>query len=75
MAMTYQKQGRWKEAETLLLQATGAFKRLLGAEHPDTLGRTNALALIYMKHKVGGHASKHVRMLEPYIDIHSRQSS
>jgi hypothetical protein len=36
-ASTYWNQGRWKEAEELEVQLMETRKRVLGAEHPDTL--------------------------------------
>jgi hypothetical protein len=44
LALTYQIQGRWKEAEELFMQVMETFKRVLGAEHPDTLTSMNHLA-------------------------------
>jgi hypothetical protein len=37
LASTYRNQGRWKEAEELEVQVMETRKRVLGAEHPDTL--------------------------------------
>jgi len=37
LASTYQKQGRWKEAEELGVQVMDIRKTVLGVEHPDTL--------------------------------------
>jgi hypothetical protein len=37
LAATYWNQGQWKEAEKLEVQVMETRKRLLGAEHPDTL--------------------------------------
>ncbi|PVH67903.1 hypothetical protein DL98DRAFT_442468 [Cadophora sp. DSE1049] len=39
--------GRWKEAETLLVQVMKFRKKVLGLEHPDTLGSMNNLACLY----------------------------
>ncbi|PYH28818.1 uncharacterized protein BO87DRAFT_401923 [Aspergillus neoniger CBS 115656] len=39
--------GRWKEAEELQVQVLQLHKRVLGPEHPDTLGSMNNVALIY----------------------------
>ena len=44
LASTYQKQGRWKEAEELFVHVMETFKRVLGQEHPDTLTSTANLA-------------------------------
>jgi hypothetical protein len=37
LALTYQIQGRWKEAEKLSVQVMETKKRVLRQEHPDTL--------------------------------------
>jgi hypothetical protein len=37
LASTYWNQGRWNEAEQLEVQVMDMRKKLLGAEHPDTL--------------------------------------
>ena len=37
LAMTYCKQGRWKEGEELQLRVVETSKRVLGVEHPSTL--------------------------------------
>ena len=37
LALTYHRQGRWKEAEELGEQVLESRKRMLGHEHPDTL--------------------------------------
>ena len=37
LAITYRNQGRWDEAEKLEVQVMDMRKKLLGAEHPDTL--------------------------------------
>ena len=37
LALTYRNQGRWTEAEELEVQVMETRKRVLGAEHPDTL--------------------------------------
>ena len=39
--------GRWKEAETLLIQVMKFRKKVLGPEHPDTLTSMNNLAFLY----------------------------
>ena len=44
LAMTYSKQGRWKEAEGLFVQVMETGKRVLGQEHPHTLISMNNLA-------------------------------
>jgi hypothetical protein len=47
LASTYRNQGRWKEAEGLEVQVMESRKRLLGAEHPDTLTSMANLASMY----------------------------
>jgi tetratricopeptide (TPR) repeat protein len=39
--------GRWKEAETLLVQVMEFRKKVLGDEHPHTLGSMNNLAALF----------------------------
>jgi hypothetical protein len=39
--------GRWQEAETLLVQVMKFRKTALGEEHPDTLTSMNNLALLF----------------------------
>jgi hypothetical protein len=36
-SITYRNQGKWNEAEQLEVQVMDMRKKLLGAEHPDTL--------------------------------------
>ncbi|KAF7511136.1 hypothetical protein GJ744_005367 [Endocarpon pusillum] len=47
LALTYRSQGRWKEAEELQVQKMETTKRVLGLEHPSTLGSMHNLALAY----------------------------
>ena len=47
LASTYQNQGRWNEAEQLAVQVMDMSKKLLGAEHPDTLKSMANLAGTY----------------------------
>ena len=46
-ASTYWNQGRWKEAQELLVQVMEARKKAFGQEHPDTLTSMANLALAY----------------------------
>ncbi|KAH6692822.1 hypothetical protein BKA61DRAFT_499510, partial [Leptodontidium sp. MPI-SDFR-AT-0119] len=39
--------GRWKEAETLLVQVMKFRKKVLGEEHPHTLTSVNNLAFLF----------------------------
>ena len=45
LAATYGDQGRWKEAEELELHVRDARLKVLGAEHPDTLGTIERIAV------------------------------
>jgi len=47
LALTYGRQGRWKEAEELEVQVMETTKRELGAEHPQTLFSMNNLAVTW----------------------------
>ena len=47
LASTYRIQGRWNEAENLEVQVMYMRKKLLGAEHPDTLMGMANLASTY----------------------------
>ena len=49
LASTYKNQRRWNEAEQLEVQVMDIRKKLLGAEHPDTLTSMENLASIYEK--------------------------
>ncbi|KAF5670769.1 NB-ARC TPR domain-containing protein [Fusarium circinatum] len=46
-ALTYSKQGRWKEAERLELQVVETCKTILGEDHPETLRGMTNLAMTY----------------------------
>jgi len=47
LASVYASQGRNEEAEKLLSEAVEIRRRVLGEEHPDTLGSMNILAVVY----------------------------
>ncbi|KAL2859978.1 purine and uridine phosphorylase [Aspergillus lucknowensis] len=47
LASTYWNQGRWNEAEKLFVQVIETSKRVLGADHPDTLSSMANLASTY----------------------------
>jgi tetratricopeptide (TPR) repeat protein len=49
LASTYENQGRWKEAEELEVQVVEMRKRVLGAEHPNTLQVMSNLAVKYRR--------------------------
>ena len=58
LATTYQKQGRWNEAEKLFVQVMDMRKKLLGAEHPDTISSMANLARTYQKQRRWNEAEK-----------------
>lgn len=47
LASTYRNQGRWKEAEELLVQVMETSSRVLGEEHLETLTTIANLASTY----------------------------
>ena len=47
LALAYQNQGRWKEAEELFVQVLETTKRALGQEHTDNLASMASLVLTY----------------------------
>jgi YD repeat-containing protein len=47
LASIYMRQGRWKEAEELLIQVVETGKRVLGHEHSNTLTSMESLAYTY----------------------------
>ncbi len=47
LASTYRNQGRWTQAKELEVQVMETRKRVLGAEHPDTLTSKVNLASTY----------------------------
>ena len=49
VALTYQSQGRWNEAEKLGIQVMEKRKTVLGAEHPDTLASMVDLAYTWKR--------------------------
>src|SRR2546430_2665598 len=51
LALTYMNQGRWKEAEQLIVQVMETRKIELGKKHPDTMNSMANLALTYMNQK------------------------
>ncbi len=57
LALTYQRQGRWDDAEKLEVEVINARKENLRAYHPDTLTAMNNLAL-HTLNKEGGMMQK-----------------
>jgi tetratricopeptide (TPR) repeat protein len=47
LALLYQSQGRYTEAEPLYLEALDLTKRLLGDNHPSVAASFNNLAFLY----------------------------
>lgn len=47
LAMTYSKQGRWREAEKIQAEMLETCKAALPPAHPDTLASMNNLALVH----------------------------
>ena len=47
LAVLYQAQGRYGEAELLLKRALAARERVLGPEHPETLRTVGSLGCLY----------------------------
>ena len=65
LASTYQNQGRWNEVEELEDQVMDMRKKLLGAEHPDTLTSMADLASTYRKQEKWNEVEKlEVQVLE-----------
>ena len=53
LAPTYQRQGRWKEAEELFGQVVETRKKMLGQEHLDILASMADLAMTFLKFSMG----------------------
>ena len=47
LAIVYDEQGKYPQAEALYSQTLEIRRRVLGPEHPDTLGSMNNLAIVY----------------------------
>ncbi|KAF2176927.1 hypothetical protein K469DRAFT_810815, partial [Zopfia rhizophila CBS 207.26] len=62
-------QGRWKEAEELEVQVMETRKRLLGAEHPDTL--TSMYSLAYNWKDQGRHEQA-IKLMEECVKLRIR---
>jgi hypothetical protein len=50
LALTYENQGRWKEAKELEVRVMEMRTTVLGEEHPDTLTSMNNLACTWKHH-------------------------
>ena len=66
LASTYRNQGRWKEAEELEVQVMETRKRVLGAEHPDTLTSMNNLAFTWKGH---GRDAEAIKLMEKCVQL------
>ncbi|KAJ5706304.1 hypothetical protein N7536_001993 [Penicillium majusculum] len=60
LAVTYMHQGRWKEAEQLIVQVVELRKAKLGEDHPDMLTSMANLAFTW---KSLGHDTKAIHLL------------
>ena len=58
LALTYNERGWMVEAEQLHLQVLELRRRVLGAEHPDTLTTMDNLALTYLQQERAGEAEQ-----------------
>jgi hypothetical protein len=67
--VTYIEQGRWEEAEPLQVQAMETWKRVLGAEHPDTLKSINNLAMTWKLH---GRYLEALQLMEECVQLQTR---
>jgi len=65
LALTYQNQGRWTEAEKLEIRVSETRQRVLGEEHPNTLSSMGNLASTYQHQERWEEAEKlEMRVLE-----------
>ena len=69
LAVTYQNQGRWDEAEELQVQLVKTSKTKLGADHPDTLTIMANLALTWKKH---GRDAEALKLMEECVTLQTR---
>jgi tetratricopeptide (TPR) repeat protein len=69
LASTYRNQGRWKEAEELFVQVMETRKRVLGAEHPDTLTSMSNLAFTWKRQGRGAEA---LNLMEECVQLRTR---
>ena len=70
LAVTYLYQNRWKEAEELQLQVVETRKRVLRAEHPDTLISMSNLAIVYNEQDRHTEA---IALMESVVDLLTRK--
>ena len=47
LALDYEMQGKYAEAEALMSEALEIYRRVLGSEHPSTVGTMSNLARIH----------------------------
>jgi Tetratricopeptide repeat len=70
LASTYRSQGRYTEAEKLVVQVIEVRKTVLGLEHPDTLASVNNLASIYWNQGRWAEAEKvNVQVMEAFKTV------
>ena len=49
LAALYRRQGKFDQAQTLLTEALGARRRILGPRHPDTMEDLAMLGLVHLQ--------------------------
>jgi pentatricopeptide repeat protein len=69
LAVTYGKQGRWDEAESLFVQVIETRKTKLGVDHPDTLTSMNNLAFAW---KRLGRDKETLKLMEECVILRTR---
>jgi len=69
LASVYASQGRNEEAEKLHVKTLEILRRVLGEEHPDTLGSMNNLASVYASQGRNEEAEK---LLSEAVEIRRR---
>ena len=69
LAVIYSKQGQWEESEKLHLQVLEVRKRVLGAEHSDTLLSMYNLAVCWKKQ---GRHSEAIALMETVVELSTK---
>ena len=69
VGLAYNLRGRWKEAEELEVQVMETRKRVLGAEHPDTLTSMANLAFTWKRQGRGAEAHN---LIEECVQLQTR---